>query len=344
MAEVGTQEGTLQKPFGYFPPTVTALSSPNSPANGDKTIVIYGSSIGTHDYTPVGTVGTTDCKVTQWQSDSSVRCVTAAATTFLAGQNVQLPVSIKVGQAHRLSGYQAGLIESAFNYDFPVPVTFSLNNLEINIIILSGAVLLAGIIIACIHVKYQGRWKAPDVPLPVRYSRTQTFAQSELRSRNNVPMPVADVYYSSSDDGAESSEDVSSSSEEGEGQPAAAVAKRPLVGKRKKKKPVGPGDVHVSVRDGDGDSDDSSTDSEQEDKQKRLGFLHQAAAAAPQQQQQPIVGRNVATGEPVRYTDDREAGARPYGEMSRHLESVPTPIPKTHTDKKKQALKKKDKQ
>jgi hypothetical protein len=55
---------------------------------------IYGDNLGMYDYSPVLKIGTTDCKVTMWQSNTAVQCVTAPATTFLAGENLELPLKV----------------------------------------------------------------------------------------------------------------------------------------------------------------------------------------------------------------------------------------------------------
>lgn len=49
-------------------------------------------------------------QTTRWMSDSSLRCTTSAATTFLAGQNIELPIQIKVGLSHRLGSFQVRLV------------------------------------------------------------------------------------------------------------------------------------------------------------------------------------------------------------------------------------------
>ena len=54
------------------------------------------------------------------------------------------------------------------------------------------------------------------------------------------------------------------------------------------------------------------------------------------------VGKDTATGQPIVFTDYKTPGAKPYGQMSMALPSVPTPIPskhKDHTGKKDRKLK-----
>lgn len=98
--------GHLAEPFAYTRPQITGLSSQNSPASGAKKILIGGTNFGVYDFTPVAKIGQSDCKQTEWQSDTSLRCTTAEATTFLAGQNIQLQVEVKVGLGHRLESDQ----------------------------------------------------------------------------------------------------------------------------------------------------------------------------------------------------------------------------------------------
>lgn len=50
---------------------------------------------------------------------------------------------------------QVGTLESAFNYDFPINLMFLLNNLEINLIIFTSAIVLAAFVICILHIKYQ---------------------------------------------------------------------------------------------------------------------------------------------------------------------------------------------
>ena len=50
---------------------------------------------------------------------------------------------------------KVGVLEAAFNYDFPINLVFQLNNTEINLIIFTSAVVLAAAVICCLHIRYQ---------------------------------------------------------------------------------------------------------------------------------------------------------------------------------------------
>jgi hypothetical protein len=65
-----------------------------------------------------------------------------------------LRVQIYLGQSHRLSSQQTGLLDRWFNYDQPIKVMFELTNVEINVLLFVSAFLAAALIIFCLHILY----------------------------------------------------------------------------------------------------------------------------------------------------------------------------------------------
>jgi hypothetical protein len=63
--KVGNQMGAYKDPFGYVAPSVKFASAVNGPALGGNIILITGDDYGTYDYTPIASVGFTDCKLTR---------------------------------------------------------------------------------------------------------------------------------------------------------------------------------------------------------------------------------------------------------------------------------------
>jgi len=63
--KVGNQMGVYKDPFGYVAPSVKFASAVNGPALGGNVIMITGDNYGTYDYTPIASVGFTDCKLTR---------------------------------------------------------------------------------------------------------------------------------------------------------------------------------------------------------------------------------------------------------------------------------------
>lgn len=129
-----------------------------------------------------------DCKLTQWTSNTAIACTTAPCTTFLAGLNVDLPIQVEVGLGHRLDSDQVGLLDRYYTYDRPIEIFFNLNNIEINFLLFSGAVLIAAAIVCCLHVQYRKHWRPPMPDLPTRYARTPLDDQAKIRPHKIMPI------------------------------------------------------------------------------------------------------------------------------------------------------------
>jgi len=216
---LGGQDGQYGESFGYYPPQVKDSSAPNGPAVGGNTLLITGNHFGPFDYTPTASIGDSDCKHTRWTSNTAVRCVTQACTTFLARANLELPLRVEVGLGHRVNSFQTGSLEQFYDYESPLEVPFVLNNTEINILCFIGAIFVGALVICVFHARYRKKWAIRAPALPTRYSRSKVHLQYKLKAtrlmkteeeadrvgltadeENNNKQDLSDSSYSSSSD------------------------------------------------------------------------------------------------------------------------------------------------
>ncbi|EKX37521.1 hypothetical protein GUITHDRAFT_144947 [Guillardia theta CCMP2712] len=180
---VGSQASDLKSFFSYNAPAVMGFTTgnppwskavpyaSNGPAEGDRPLTIFGSNFGVLDYSPTATIGETSCKRASWTSDTSILCTTPACTNYLAGANYDLPLQVEVGLAYYTDGKQLGVKIAAFTCDFPIPVFFKLNNNEINLLSFLASLLLAGLVVCCLHRRYKKEW--PSIPLTLPKARAR---------------------------------------------------------------------------------------------------------------------------------------------------------------------------
>mmetsp|Transcript_12366 Transcript_12366/g.29625 ORF Transcript_12366/g.29625 Transcript_12366/m.29625 type:complete len:1418 (-) Transcript_12366:162-4415(-) len=296
--DLGGQQGVLS-PYGYEPPRIVRGSSINGAATGGNILQLIGDSFGTYDYTPTAIIGVTDCKLTQWTSNTAIACTTAPCTTFLAGLNVDLPIQVEVGLGHRLDSDQVGLLDRYYTYDRPIEIFFNLNNIEINFLLFSGAVLIAAAIVCCLHVQYRKHWRPPMPDLPTRYARTPLDDQAKIRPHKIMPIDQKrfedeNKDSSSSDSGFYDFED----GEEGEFNPEEA------------------------------DRLDSAF---------RLGRDATMAVQTKKaiNSSTPLLGKDVVTGQTVVYEEDEDERdhAAGVGFVQASVMSVRTPMPRQHLKK-----------
>jgi len=254
--------------------------------------LITGDDYGTYDYTPIASVGFTDCKLTRWQSNTAVSCTVARCTTFLAGGNLQLPVTVRVGLGHRITSTQAGSLEEYYNFDLQLTYPFRLTSNEINLAAFCGAFLVALCIIVCFHARFRQTWQPRSPSLPERYARLKHDEKDWIKTTKKVPIDSAKPDGMESEpSGAESESDDGFYDFSG-------------------------GDAAPQKRKHGMEEDKAFERGKEAALQLHQGRLHNQA-----------LGKDIVTGKPMLYDQIDDSDAPGIGDLQAAIASVPTPIP-----------------
>jgi hypothetical protein len=103
---VAVAMGTALHAATYDSPITSGVFPANSPAYGGRVSSVFGRNFASDDYSASSRVGGSACQLTEWASDSSVRCKTAG------GGGGSRSMTLTVGQ-------QVGSLTSAISYDSP---------------------------------------------------------------------------------------------------------------------------------------------------------------------------------------------------------------------------------
>merc|ERR1711871_1868978 len=72
---VEAQVGSMSATVSFDAPMVSSSSGVNGPASGGAGVTMLGAGFGLSDYSMKVRVGLTACNISEWTSDSAVRCV-----------------------------------------------------------------------------------------------------------------------------------------------------------------------------------------------------------------------------------------------------------------------------
>jgi hypothetical protein len=78
---VGEQGGSLTQVLSFDLAGLSILGRQNAPGTGSASLTVHGARMGTLRYSTMSRGGHTTCESTEWQSETSVRCGTAAGLT-----------------------------------------------------------------------------------------------------------------------------------------------------------------------------------------------------------------------------------------------------------------------
>jgi len=307
--ELGALSGLYVDPFGYSEPGVVQAGAKNGPALGGNMFFVTGDEFGVYDYSPTASIGSTDCRLSRWSSNTAVECMAATCTTFLAGRNAELPIRVKVGLAHRLDSDQIGELLEAYTYDLPVEQNFALNNVEINFLCFSLAAFFAGIIVCMLHVRYRKLWPTPAPSLPVRYSRTGPSDQHKIKVNPKLRLQTREELEKQAKKAGDKAnlDEATDSSSSSEGSDFYEFEQKDL-------KP------------------DQMDEAFHRGMQAALGIGEDGAEEDPKDPYQtPLLGKDVVTGQAIKY-DPKEQGetGAGVGFVQAPIESVITPAPRAH--------------
>ena len=72
---VGKQEGSVTQVFSEDVPGLSVMRRQNHAGTGSASVTVHGASMGLATYTGQARNGQTGCEATEWESETSVRCV-----------------------------------------------------------------------------------------------------------------------------------------------------------------------------------------------------------------------------------------------------------------------------
>ena len=77
VASAGAQQGSSSGVFSYDGASVSGAHGSNVGGSGGSGVTVVGGSVGMAAYSASGRMGVSGCVVSEWMSDSSLRCVRA---------------------------------------------------------------------------------------------------------------------------------------------------------------------------------------------------------------------------------------------------------------------------
>ncbi|KAJ1465477.1 hypothetical protein T484DRAFT_1864633, partial [Baffinella frigidus] len=103
----GVSVGTVTESLLYDVPMLSITTRANRAGGGSASVTVQGSGLGHSDYTGESRVGATACEASEWESDSSLRCLSSG------GVFGTLSVAVT-------AGIRAGSVTEGLSYDVPM--------------------------------------------------------------------------------------------------------------------------------------------------------------------------------------------------------------------------------
>jgi hypothetical protein len=109
MMTAGERAGSTSAPISFDSGSLSALRRSNSAGTGSAPVTVHGAGLGLVAFTALGRIGQTGCEGTEWESETSVRC--------LAGHISQQTRGLTL-----TSGILVGSMSEAFSLDLSLSV------------------------------------------------------------------------------------------------------------------------------------------------------------------------------------------------------------------------------
>lgn len=129
---VGNVVGTSLSFFSFDAPIVSGLLTDNTPFSGASSVTITGMNFYTSDLTPSSRIGITLCRTVSWATSTSLRCASAPHFTGSVSSYPVLTVSKVVGTSAAILTYDAPVVSSINEYNFPTSAGFSVTLTGVN--------------------------------------------------------------------------------------------------------------------------------------------------------------------------------------------------------------------
>ncbi|KAJ1475837.1 hypothetical protein T484DRAFT_1827001 [Baffinella frigidus] len=110
----GVRVGTMTAVLSYNSPALSGggnatFGRNNSPSTGSVSMTVVGSSLGLLDYTGAWRVGSTACEASEWESDSSMRCLSSGGV--FGTLRVAVTAGVGVGSVTEGLSYDVPMLE-----------------------------------------------------------------------------------------------------------------------------------------------------------------------------------------------------------------------------------------
>jgi len=75
LVTVGERSGSMSQAFSFDMGIVSAVSHSNVAGTGSASVTVHGAGLGVATFTAMGRGGQTGCEGTEWESETSIRCM-----------------------------------------------------------------------------------------------------------------------------------------------------------------------------------------------------------------------------------------------------------------------------
>jgi hypothetical protein len=112
---VGEQAGSMSGAYSVSPSFLSVMTRGNMPGTGSAPVTVHGASLGFVAYTGRGRVGQTGCEATDWESETSVRCMVGRGVQ--GTRRVAMTAGERVGSGSAAYSVDVGAVSVSRGYN-----------------------------------------------------------------------------------------------------------------------------------------------------------------------------------------------------------------------------------